>query len=108
HGANRLGSNSLLDLVVFGRSAAIRCAELITPGSSPKPLAKDACDQALARFDRIRHAKGNRSTAEIRLEMQKTMQTKAAVFRTQSTLDEGIAMMAATRASFSDVRIDDR
>ena len=68
HGANRLGSNSLLDLIVFGRSAAIRCAELIKPGTAQKPLAKTACDKALARFDKIRHANGSRSTSAIRLD----------------------------------------
>ena len=108
HGANRLGSNSLLDLVVFGRSAAIRCAELIKPGTAQKPLAKTACAKALARFDKIRHANGSRSTSAIRLEMQKTMQTKAAVFRTQATLDEGIAAMADIKHSFADVGIKDR
>jgi len=108
HGANRLGSNSLLDLVVFGRSAAIRCAELINPGTTHKPLAKDACDKALARFDRIRNASGNLSTSEIRLSMQRTMQAKAAVFRTQSTLDEGIAAMADISRSFVDVGIKDK
>ncbi|MGJ0485318.1 MAG: succinate dehydrogenase flavoprotein subunit [Methylomicrobium sp.] len=108
HGANRLGSNSLLDIIVFGRSAAIRCAQLIKPGDAHKPLRKDAADLALARFDRIRHAQGSRPTAEIRLEMQKTMQTKAAVFRTQSTLDEGIKAMTGIRASFADVCLKDR
>jgi succinate dehydrogenase / fumarate reductase flavoprotein subunit len=108
HGANRLGSNSLLDLVVFGRSAAIRCAELIKPGTAQKPLAKTACDKALARFDKIRNASGSRSTSDIRLDMQKIMQAKAAVFRTQSTLDEGIAAMAETRQSFADVGIKDK
>jgi succinate dehydrogenase / fumarate reductase flavoprotein subunit len=108
HGANRLGSNSLLDIIVFGRSAAIRCAQLIKPGDAHKPLRKDAADQALARFDEIRHAKGSRPTAEIRLDMQKTMQAKAAVFRTQSTLDEGIKAMSGIRASFADVGLKDR
>ena len=108
HGANRLGSNSLLDLVVFGRSAAIRCAELIKPGAGQKPLAKDACEKALARFDKIRNANGPRSTSDIRLSMQKTMQTKAAVFRTQSTVDEGIASMAEIKKSFSEVGIKDK
>ncbi|WP_020561893.1 succinate dehydrogenase flavoprotein subunit [Methylosarcina fibrata] len=108
HGANRLGSNSLLDLIVFGRAAALRCAELINPGSAHKPLPKNACDAALARFDKIRHAKGSRSTADIRLDMQKTMQTKAAVFRTQSTLDQGIRAIAEIRASFQEVRVNDR
>ncbi len=108
HGANRLGSNSLLDLVVFGRSAALRCAELIKPGTAQKPLAKTACDKAIARFDKIRNANGSRNTADIRLAMQKTMQTKAAVFRTQSTLDEGIAAMAAITQSFTEVGVKDK
>lgn len=108
HGANRLGSNSLLDLVVFGRSAAIRCAELVKPRTAHKPLAKSACDQALARFDDIRHAGGNLSTADIRLDMQKTMQAKAAVFRTQTTLDEGIEAIAKVRASFAEVGVKDK
>ncbi|TAL41885.1 MAG: succinate dehydrogenase flavoprotein subunit [Methylovulum sp.] len=108
HGANRLGSNSLLDLVVFGRSAAIRCAELIKPGTAHKPLAKDACDKALTRFDKIRNASGKLSTSEIRLSMQRTMQAKAAVFRTQSTLDEGITAMADISRSFADVGINDK
>ncbi|MGR9087865.1 MAG: succinate dehydrogenase flavoprotein subunit [Gammaproteobacteria bacterium] len=108
HGANRLGSNSLLDLVVFGRAAALRCAELIKPGTAHKPLARDACDSALSRFDTIRHARGSRATSEIRLDMQKIMQSKAAVFRTQSTLDEGIRAMTETRLSFADVRVSDK
>ena len=108
HGANRLGSNSLLDLVVFGRAAAIRCTELIQPGMAHKPLAKDACEQALSRFDKIRHAKGTRSTAEIRLDMQTTMQAKAAVFRTESTLQEGVNRIAEVAASFDDVKVGDQ
>ncbi|MDT4328851.1 succinate dehydrogenase flavoprotein subunit [Methylomonas sp. MS20] len=108
HGANRLGSNSLLDLVVFGRAAAIRCTELIKPGMPLKPLAKEACETALTRFDRIRHGNGSRTTAEIRMDMQTTMQSKAAVFRTQSTLDEGIAAMADISESFADVKLADR
>ncbi|WP_262965572.1 succinate dehydrogenase flavoprotein subunit [Methylobacter psychrophilus] len=108
HGANRLGSNSLLDLVVFGRSAAIRCAELIKSGTAQKPLAKTACDKALARFDKIRNANGSRTTSDIRLDMQKIMQTKAAVFRTQSTLDEGITAMAEIKQSFEEVGVKDK
>ncbi|MFI3135545.1 MAG: FAD-binding protein, partial [Methylococcaceae bacterium] len=108
HGANRLGSNSLLDLVVFGRSAAIRCAELIKPGSRQKPLASDACDQAIARFDKIRNANGSSSTSDIRLNMQKVMQAKAAVFRTGSTLTEGINMMDEVRLTFADVKVSDK
>ncbi len=108
HGANRLGSNSLLDLVVFGRSAAIRCAELIKPGSRLKPLSSNACDKAIARFDKIRNANGSRMTADIRLDMQKVMQSKAAVFRTDVTLTEGIEAMAEVRKAFADVRVADQ
>ena len=108
HGANRLGSNSLLDLVVFGRSAAIRCAEIIESGKAQKALPKDACDQALSRFDSIRHARGSLATSDIRLKMQKTMQTKATVFRTAETLDEGITAMHDISASFADVRVADQ
>jgi succinate dehydrogenase / fumarate reductase flavoprotein subunit len=108
HGANRLGSNSLLDLIVFGRAAAMRCAELIKPNTAHKPLAKTACDKALARFDNIRNATGSRSPSDIRLAMQRTMQTKAAVFRTQATLDEGVDAMAAIRQSFAELGIKDK
>ncbi len=108
HGANRLGSNSLLDLVVFGREAARRCAEIVEPGSSHKPLPKDAADRAVERLDKLRNASGSRPTAEIRLEMQKTMQLDAAVFRTGATLNEGIGKLAKTFASFADVRVGDR
>ena len=107
HGANRLGSNSLLDLIVFGRSAAIRCAELIKPGMAHAPLKKDACDKALARFDRIRFAKGSEKTADIRLSMQKIMQSRAAVYRTGETLDKGVAEIAKVRASFNNVSVED-
>ncbi|MEQ1739956.1 MAG: succinate dehydrogenase flavoprotein subunit, partial [Methyloglobulus sp.] len=108
HGANRLGSNSLLDLIVFGRSAAIRCAELIKPDTKHKPLPKGACDKALARFDKFREANGTTPTAEIRLNMQKTMQNKAAVFRTQKTMDEGITAMKDVMQSLDDVKVTDR
>ena len=108
HGANRLGSNSLLDLVVFGRSAAIRCAELIKPGTSHAPLKQDVCDQAIARFDRIRHAKGSLKTAEVRLNMQKTMQTHAAVFRTGPVLNEGIEKLRQVTDSFDQVMVKDQ
>lgn len=108
HGANRLGSNSLLDLVVFGRAAAIRCTELIKPGMPHKPLATDATDKALSRFDKIRHANGSRATAEIRLDMQTTMQSKAAVFRTEKTLREGMQRMGEVAASFEDVKVGDK
>ncbi len=107
HGANRLGSNSLLDLVVFGRSAANRCAEIIKSGAPHSPLNKDACEQALTRFDKIRYAQGSEKTASIRLDMQKTMQSHAAVFRTGDVLDEGVKKLATIRASFSKVNVDD-
>jgi len=108
HGANRLGSNSLLDLVVFGREAARRCAEIIRPGSLQKPLARDAGEAAVARLDRLRHANGPRGTAAIRVEMQKVMQLDAAVFRSGESLAQGIERIGATFASFADVRITDR
>jgi succinate dehydrogenase / fumarate reductase flavoprotein subunit len=86
----------------------MQCARLIKPGDAHKPLGKDAADQALARFDRIRHVQGSRPTAEIRLDMQTTMQTKAAVFRTASTLQEGIDRIAEVSASFDDVNVGDK
>ena len=108
HGANRLGSNSLLDLVVFGRQAARRCAELIKPGTRHAPLPKDAAEPAVSRLDRLRNANGSRPTAEVRLEMQKTMQLDAAVFRTGQSLEEGAQKLAQTYESFAEVRIADR
>ena len=108
HGANRLGSNSLLDLVVFGRAAANRCAELLTPGERHAPFDADAGQDSVARIDKLRNANGSRSTAEIRLEMQKTMQNHAAVFRTGESLDEGVRRLRETFASFDTVRLSDR
>ncbi len=108
HGANRLGSNSLLDLVVFGRAAARRAAEVVKPGTAHAPLAKDSSEPIIARLDRLRHASGSRPTAEIRLEMQKIMQSDAAVFRTTKTLNEGCEKLASTFTSFADVGIQDR
>ena len=108
HGANRLGSNSLLDLVVFGRQAARRCAELIKPGTRHAALPKDGAELAVSRLDRLRNANGSRSTAEIRLEMQKTMQLDAAVFRTGESLAQGARKLGETYQSFADVRINDR
>ncbi len=108
HGANRLGSNSLLDLVVFGRSAAIKCAELVKPGMAHQPLQGGATDQALERFDRIRNAAGSRPTAEIRLDMQRTMQNHAAVFRTGEVLDEGVEKINRVADSFDDLAVNDR
>jgi succinate dehydrogenase flavoprotein subunit len=108
HGANRLGSNSLLDLVVFGRAAAHFCAETMKPGARHKALASDAGQDSVERINKLRHADGSRPTAEIRLEMQKVMQGHAAVFRTGETLDKGVALLKKTFASFADVRVTDR
>jgi succinate dehydrogenase / fumarate reductase, flavoprotein subunit len=108
HGANRLGSNSLLDIVVFGRAAALRCAELIKPGAAHKPLRNGACDAALQRFDNIRHAKGSSKVSTVRLQMQTVMQTKAAVFRNADTLQEGMQAIAQVVEDFADVGISDK
>ncbi|MFM8585576.1 MAG: succinate dehydrogenase flavoprotein subunit [Gammaproteobacteria bacterium] len=108
HGANRLGSNSLLDLVVFGREAGRHAASIVKPGQSHKPLPKDSGDLALSRLDRFLNANGSRPTAQVRLEMQKIMQTDAAVFRTGSSLQEGCEKLQKTFDSFADVRTSDR
>lgn len=108
HGANRLGSNSLLDIVVFGRAAAHRAVELNIKGKPHKPLAKDAGDLAISRLDSIRNAKGGTPTAEIRLNMQRVMQNNAAVFRTEETLAEGIKLINNVWQSFGDLSISDR
>ncbi len=108
HGANRLGSNSLLDIVVFGRAAALRAAEIIKPGMAHKPLAADACDGILDRFDRLRNASGASTTASIRNKMQRDMQQHAAVFRTGDSLEEGVGKLNEVFASFEDVGLSDR
>ena len=110
HGANRLGSNSLLDLIVFGRAAAKRAAELLRlkHGGKPAPAPADAVARTLERFDRLRHADGDQPTAALRLEMQKTMQNYAAVFRTGERLEEGLAKMRDVYARFARVRVSDR
>jgi len=108
HGANRLGSNSLLDLVVFGREAARHCAEIVKPGTKHRPLAKDAGELATTRIDQFRNAKGSLKTADIRLNMQKVMQTHAAVFRTGESLQEGAQKLEAVFKSFADVSVSDR
>ncbi|HKU15808.1 MAG TPA: succinate dehydrogenase flavoprotein subunit [Steroidobacteraceae bacterium] len=108
HGANRLGSNSLLDLVVFGREAARHCAATVKPGTQHKPFAKDAGDLAVSRLDKLRNAKGTISTAQIRLNMQRVMQAHAAVFRTGESLDEGVRKLDAVVRSFADVSVSDR
>ena len=101
HGANRLGSNSLLDLVVFGRAAARFCAASMTPRTRHKELAADAGQDSVARIDKLRNANGSRPTAKIRLEMQKVMQGHAAVFRTGESLDKGVDLLRETFGSFS-------
>ncbi|MBF9038406.1 succinate dehydrogenase flavoprotein subunit [Rhodobacterales bacterium LSUCC0246] len=108
HGANRLGSNSLIDLVVFGRAAAIRAGKVVNPDTPNPALNQASLDAALARFDGLRHAKGTVATAELRLEMQKTMQADAAVFRTDKTLAEGCAKMEAVAAKMDDLSVTDR
>ena len=108
HGANRLGSNSLLDIVVFGRAAAIRAAELIKPGEKRPPLPQDAGQAVLDYFDKLRHAKGSLPTAQIRLNLQKAMQSNCAVFRDGKILKEGIRKLKTVWESFSDVGVSDR
>ena len=108
HGANRLGCNSLLDIVVFGRAAALRAAELLTPGAAHKPLPGDASDAVIARLDRLRNANGALRTSEIRLHMQRTMQENCAVFRNAEILDEGVEKIDAVGASFAEVNVTDR
>jgi succinate dehydrogenase / fumarate reductase flavoprotein subunit len=108
HGANRLGTNSLLDLVVFGRAAAHRAAELVKPGTKHKPLAKSADDLALSRLDRIRNANGSLTTHEIRSNLQRTMQNDAAVFRTKDSLKEGLDKVSQIAATLADLKVTDR
>ncbi|MEM7679887.1 MAG: succinate dehydrogenase flavoprotein subunit [Pseudomonadota bacterium] len=108
HGANRLGSNSLLDLVVFGRAAAIRCRELIEPGTPHKTLGNDDGSRAIDRLDHFRHAKGGTRTSELRTEMQKTMQEHAAVFRTSKSLEEGVKKIDKCFKGKEDLGIEDR
>ena len=108
HGANRLGSNSLLDLVVFGRAAALRAKETVQAGAGHKPVNQSITDKILTRFDNIRGAKGNLRTSEIRKNMQKTMQNHAAVFRDQKSLQEGCDKMHQVWQSYDDLKIADR
>lgn len=108
HGANRLGSNSLLDIVVFGRAAAIRCKQLIEPGSSHRPLPKPQVDAVLQRLDNLRHAQGAIETAELRLEMQRAMQTHAAVFRSAQSLSQGVDKLDKVFGKFADIKVTDR
>jgi succinate dehydrogenase / fumarate reductase flavoprotein subunit len=108
HGANRLGSNSLLDLVVFGRAAALRCAETVKKNTPHKKLPESAVDNLIAKFDKIRHSNGGTNTAEIRAKMQDTMQSKAAVFRTESTMQEGVDQMREVYKANEDLGVKDK
>jgi succinate dehydrogenase / fumarate reductase flavoprotein subunit len=108
HGANRLGSNSLIDLVVFGRAAALRCAEMLTPGDKQPELPKDSAEKPLSRLDRLRNASGSAPTAELRLKMQKVMQTNCAVFRTGEVLDEGHKLIHDVFGGVPELRVSDR
>ena len=108
HGANRLGSNSLIDLVVFGRAAGLRCAELITPGEEQPALPSDSAERSLARLDRVRNAAGSTPTAALRDKMQHVMQSNCAVFRTGEVLSEGSKLIHDVMAGSTDVKVTDR
>jgi succinate dehydrogenase / fumarate reductase flavoprotein subunit len=108
HGANRLGSNSLLDLIVFGRASAHRAAEIVDPEGKQRALPKGAGEDTVERLDRIRHASGGSSTAEIRLQMQRAMQSHCAVFRSGDVLREGVEILSLVRERFGDVNVGDR
>jgi len=108
HGANRLGSNSLIDLVVFGRAAGLRAAETTEAGANQRELPKSAGDNAIERLDRLRHASGGTTTAKLRLDMQRAMQENCAVFRTQEILDEGVERIAKVYGDASDIQVNDR
>jgi succinate dehydrogenase / fumarate reductase, flavoprotein subunit len=108
HGANRLGCNSLLDIIVFGRSAAQRALELVKPGAAQKPLRSDSADSSLSRFDVFRNAKGSKPTAQIRDSMQRTMQSHCAVFRMGEVLQEGVKRIDAVAAEMADILVSDR
>jgi succinate dehydrogenase / fumarate reductase, flavoprotein subunit len=108
HGANRLGSNSLIDLVVFGRAAALRCAEIVKKDSTIPELPKGTGDNAIERLDRFRYADGGTPTAELRLRMQKTMQRDCAVFRTKEVMQEGVKAIRAVWDDAADISVTDR
>jgi succinate dehydrogenase / fumarate reductase flavoprotein subunit len=108
HGANRLGSNSLIDLVVFGKAAGVQAAKSITPGESHPDLPRGSAEAALARFDAFRNAKGNTPTAQLRLAMQRAMQEDAAVFRTGETLKQGRKRIDDIYKQMGDIGVSDR
>ncbi|MGE0259463.1 MAG: succinate dehydrogenase flavoprotein subunit, partial [Alphaproteobacteria bacterium] len=108
HGANRLGCNSLLDIVVFGRAAALRAGELVRPGQKHPPLPASAGNEALARLDAVRHADGALKTGEIRMRMQRVMQDNCAVFRTAEILEEGVRKIEDAARTYADLGLNDR
>ncbi len=108
HGANRLGSNSLLDLVVFGRAAGIHLGDTLKPGATQKPASKNTGEEALDRLDEVRYSKGSAQTSDIRLEMQRAMQENCAVFRTGEILDEGMKRINNVWKEFKNISLTDR
>jgi succinate dehydrogenase / fumarate reductase flavoprotein subunit len=108
HGANRLGSNSLIDLVVFGRAAGLRCAEALEVNATQRDLPKGAGEDHLARFDKFRNAKGGTSTAKLRMQMQRAMQEDCAVFRTGETLQSGVKRINEVLGGVADISVQDR
>ncbi|MBV5269173.1 MAG: succinate dehydrogenase/fumarate reductase flavoprotein subunit, partial [Afipia sp.] len=108
HGANRLGSNSLIDLVVFGRAAALRCAEKLTPNARQPELPANSSELALGRLDRFRHASGGTPTAKLRDNMQRVMQNNCAVFRTGDVLKEGSELIHKVHGGIGDIAVTDR
>lgn len=108
HGANRLGANSLLDIIVFGRACANRVEQLMKPGAPHKKLPHNAGEKSIANLDKIRFADGSTPTAELRLKMQKIMQNNAAVFRTGPVLQEGVKLIDECHQQLSDLKVTDR